>query len=139
MRIFILLLLCIPSIVFIIMMIYVLQRVIRFGENNPKRTHITSLIGIAAGIISTFCGIFSIVYHHGKGIGGLFAIAFCIIFAIKLEKIVKYFEEYFDKKHQISVKSDDKIYSFSPETKENADFFDENSRFNGSFTDYDKK
>ena len=52
---------------------------------------------------------------------------------------MKYFEEYFDKKHQISVKSDDKIYSFSPETKENADFFDENSRFNGSFTDYDKK
>lgn len=139
MSIFILLLLYIPSIVFIIMMIYVLRRVIRFGENDPKRTHITSRIGIAAGIISTICGIFSVVYHRGKGIGGLFATAFCIIFAIKLEKIVKYFEDDFDKKHQISVEPDDQIYSFSQKVDENADFLDEKSRFDGNFTDYDKK
>lgn len=138
MSIFLTIILFIAAIIYCIMLIFVLQRVIRFGENIPERTNQTFVFGLIAGIISLASAAAKLVFC-GNGVGSLIASAFCLLFTFFLKRIVSFFEEYFDKKHQISVKSDDKIYSFSPETKENTDFFDENSRFNGSFTDYDKK
>lgn len=128
----------IPTVIYCIMLIYVIRRAIRFGENIPERTHKTFILGLVAGTLSLASAIFKMAVYS-RGVGSLTAAAFCLLFTFFFKRIVCFFEEDFDKKHQISVESDSKIYGFSQGIDENADFFDEKSRFGGDFTDYDKK
>ena len=124
-------LLYIPAVVFVVMMIYVIQTAIRFGENRPSLTKAASIVGIIAGIISVASSIVRVVYFR-RGFGGFIATVFCLVFAFALKYIVRFFEEDYDKKHQIPVNPDDSAYRFMSE-----DFLDENARFNGEFKNYD--
>ena len=128
-------LLYIPAIVFVVLMIYVIGRAIRFGENRPTLTNVTSIIGIIAGVISVASSIVAVTYYRG-GFGGFIAAVFCLIFAFALKFIVRFFEDDFDKKHQISVNPDDAPYRFEFKQDNSDDFLDEDSRFNGKFKDY---
>lgn len=131
-----LLLLHIPAIVFVVMMIYVIARVIRFGENRPQLTNAASIVGIVAGLISIAASVVKLSYF-GRGVGGFIAAVFCLVFAFALRFIVRFFEEDFDKKHQIPVNPDESLYRFEFKQDNPDNFFDENARFNGKFKDYD--
>lgn len=123
------------------MMIFVLRRVIHFGENIPERTHKTFILSVAAGGISVLSATIKTIMSQGniESVLSLVASAVCLLFAVFFKRIVSFFEEDFDKKHQISVVPNEKIYFFSKDNAENDDFFDENSRFNGDFTDFDNR
>jgi len=129
------------SIASAVMMIFVLRRVIRFGENIPERTHKTFILSIAAGAISVLSAIVGTIMSGGniESVLSLVASAFCLLFAVFFKRIVYFFEDEFDKRHQIPVKNDDRNYRFIDNSENNSDFFDENSRFNGNFTDYDDR
>lgn len=129
-------LLFIPAIVFVVMMIYVIGRAIRFGENRPQFTKAASIAGIIAGLISIAASVVKLIYL-GRGIGGFISAAFCLAFAFVLRLIVKFFEEDFDKKHQIPVNPNEKLYRFEFEQENPDDFLDEDSRFNGKFKNFD--
>lgn len=131
-----LLLLHIPAIVFVVMMIYVIARAVRFGENRPQLTNAASIVGIVAGLISIAASVVKLSYF-GRGVGGFIAAVFCLVFAFALRFIVRFFEEDFDKKHQISVNQDESLYRFEFKQDNPDNFFDENTRFNGKFKDYD--
>ncbi|MGN0639676.1 MAG: hypothetical protein ACI4JT_01865 [Oscillospiraceae bacterium] len=131
-----LLLMFIPAIVFVVMMIYVIGRAVRFGENRPALTNAASIVGIVAGLISIASSVVKLSYF-GRGVGGFFSAAFCLAFAFALKFIVKFFEEDFDKKHQIPVNPDESLYRFEFKQDNPDNFFDENARFNGKFKDYD--
>ena len=124
-----------------VMMIFVLRRVIRFGENVPERTRKTFILSIAAGAISVLSAAVKTIMSGGniESVLSLAASAFCLLFAVFFKRIVGFFEEEFDKRHQIPVNSDDRNYRFIDNSENNSDFFDENSRFNGNFTDYDNR
>lgn len=114
-----------PAAIFAVLTVYIVARAIRYGENNPSLTKAASIIGIIAGVISVASSIFALIFYKG-GILGFLAAVFCLAFAFALKFIVRFFEEDFDKKHQIPVDED------------NSDnFFDESARFNGEFKDFD--
>ena len=129
-------LLFMPAIVFVVMMIYVIGRAIKFGENSPALTNTTSIIGIIAGVISVASSVVKSVYFKAD-VGGFIAAVFCLVFAFALRFIVRFFEEDFDKKHQISVNPDERLYRFEFEQENPDDFLDEDARFNGKFKNYD--
>ena len=129
-------LLYIPAVVFVVMMIYVIQMAIRFGENRPSLTKAASIVGIIAGIISVASSIVRVVYFR-RGFGGFIATVFCLVFAFALKYIVRFFEEDYDKKHQIPVNPNEKLYRFEFEQENPDDFLDEDSRFNGKFKNFD--
>lgn len=126
----------IPAIAFVVMLIYVVGRAIRFGENRPSLTNAASIVGIIAGVISVASSVVAVIYYGG-GFGGFIAAVFCLVFAFALRFIVRFFEEDFDKKHQISVSPDESLYRFEFKQDNPDNFFDENARFNGKFKDYD--
>ncbi|MGN0670688.1 MAG: hypothetical protein ACI4JZ_09070 [Oscillospiraceae bacterium] len=126
----------ISAIVFVVLMIYVIGRAIRFGENRPKLTKAASIFGIITGIISVLASIISVVFYK-SGILRLVAAFFCLAFAFALKHIVRFFEEDYDKKHQIPVNPDESLYRFEFEKNNPDSFFDENARFNGKFKDFD--
>ena len=129
-------LLFIPAIVFVVMMIYVIGRAIRFGENRPQFTKAASIAGIVAGLISIAASVVKLTYL-GRGIGGFISAAFCLAFAFALKFIVRFFEDDFDKKHQIPVDEDTSPYRFDFRQDNSDNFFDESARFNGEFKDFD--
>ena len=106
-----LLLLHIPAIVFVVLLIYAIGRAVRFGENRPQLTNAASIVGIVAGLISIAASVVKLSYF-GRGVGGFIAAVFCLVFAFALRFIVRFFEEDFDKKHQISVSPDESLYRF---------------------------
>ena len=126
----------IPAIVFVVLLIYVIGRAIRYGENRPPLTNATSIVGIVAGVISVASSVVTVIYYRG-GFGGFIATVFCLVFAFALRFIVRFFEEDYDKKHQIPVNPDDTPYRFEFQQESSDDFLDEDSRFNGKFKDYD--
>ena len=129
-------LLFMPAIVFVVMMIYVIGRAIKFGENSPALTNATSIIGIIAGVISVASSVVKSVYFE-TDVGGFFAAVFCLVFAFALRFIVRFFEDNYDKKQQIPVNPDESLYRFEFEKNNPDSFFDEDARFNGKFKDYD--
>ncbi len=129
-------LLYIPAIVFVVLLIYVIRRAVRFGENRPSLTNVASIVGIIAGVISVASSVIKSVYFE-TDVGGFIAAVFCLVFAFALRFIVRFFEEDFDKKHQISVNPDERLYRFEFKQDNSDDFLDEDSRFNGKFKDYD--
>lgn len=136
MEILLFMLFCIPAVVFVVLMIYVIGRAVRYGENCPSLTNAASIVGIIAGVISVVSSVVAVIYYRG-GFGGLIAAVFCLVFAFALKYIVRFFEEEFDKKHQIPVNPDDTPYRFDFKLDISDDFLDEKSRFNGEFKDYD--
>lgn len=138
MALFLTLIFFVPAVFYCIMLINVLHKAIRFGENIPERTNQTFIFGLIAGIISVASSVAKLVLC-GHGAGSLTAAAFCLLFTFFLKRIVRFFEEDFDKKHQISVEADRKIYNFGNEVNKDAGFLDENERFNGNYTDFDPR
>ena len=136
MEILLYLLLYIPAIVFVVLLIYVIGRAVRFGENRPSLTNAASIVGIIAGVISVASSVVKSIYFKAD-VGGFIAAVFCLVFAFALRFIVRFFEEDFDKKHQISVNPDERLYRFEFEQENPDDFLDEDARFNGKFKDYD--
>lgn len=141
MALFLTILFFVCTLVSAVMMIFVLRRVIRFGENVPERTHKTFILSVAAGGISVLSATIKTIMSQGyiESVLSLVASAFCLLFAVFFKRIVSFFEDEFDKRHQIPVKSDDGNYRFIDNSENNSDFFDENSRFNGDFTDFDNR
>ena len=129
-------LLYIPAAVFVVLTIYIIARVIRYGENNPSLTKAASIIGIVAGMIYVASSIFTLIFYKG-GILDFLAAVFCLAFAFALKFIVRFFEDDFDKKHQIPVDEDNSPYRFDFKQDNSDNFFDESARFNGEFKDFD--
>ena len=122
-----------PEIAFVVMAIYVLARAIRFGEERPTLTNATVIVGIVAAAVSILTAIFN---FSGNFID-FFLSVFCLIFTLLLKFIVRFFVNDFDKKHQISVNTDEELYRFEFEQENPDDYLDENSRFNGEFKNFD--
>ena len=122
-----------PEIAFVVMAIYVLARAIRFGEERPTLTNATVIVGIIAAAVSILTAIFN---FNGNFID-FFLSVFCLIFTLLLKFIVRFFVNDFDKKHQISVNPDERLYRFEFEQENPDNFLDEDTRFNGKFKDYD--
>lgn len=138
MALFLTILMFLSTIIFIIMMIYVLARAVRFGENIPERTNRTFILGVVAGSVSVLSAVLKMALYGGNVLL-LIAAVICYAFAFAFKRAVYFFEDDFDKKHQISVVPDEKVYFFSKNDAETDDYLDENSRFNGDFTHFDNR
>lgn len=129
----IMLLIYLPLTVFIVMTVFVLRNAVRFGAEDLQFINVTIGVGVFAAVVLTLCGILS----GSKNYWTFLLPMICLLFAVLLKPIVRFFVEDFDKKHQIEVQRDEKIHEYSSGLEDPNDFFDEDKRFNGKFKDYD--
>ncbi len=110
-----------PVTAFIIMLIMVLRRAVRFGDENKTFTNATVGVGALASVVE-----FVITCLNYKGLIWEFALAFlCIVMTLLLKAIVRRFIEDFDQRNQIKVdKYDTEFY------RNEEDFSDGNDKFN---------
>lgn len=129
----IMVLIYLPLTVFIVMTVIVLKDAIRFGAENVKFTNATAVIGAFAAAVLALCNILS----GSRNYYDFLLPALCLLFALFLKPIVRFFMDDFDKKHQIEVQRDEKIHEYNSNLENPKDFFDEDKRFNGKFKDFD--
>lgn len=122
-----------PITLFIIMSIRALFLAIRYGEEQKNDTKIAVIVGAVASVILFVRACLSPLNNFWGYSLALLSIALTCL----LKRIIRFFTDDFDKKHQIPVDEDNSTYRFEFRQDNSDNFLDENARFNGEFKDFD--
>lgn len=85
------------TLAYLVLIIVVMVKAIRYGRENETLTNITIVVGIITCILSAVFSFISYQY-----IAALFSIGL-LVFTFFLKKMITFFVDDYDKKHQISV------------------------------------